>query len=133
MKRQTAALMKRQTSGLTNRPTAWAEKRDKSGFDSDARFSALTPRERDVMAYVAAGKPNKIIAAELGVSQRTIEAHRARVFQKLQVRNAVELTHYLLAARALHCTEPLMNGLPAHQEQLMAGFSCSSSMGSMSA
>jgi len=58
---------------------------------ADAFFSKLTPRERDVMHYVAMGKPNKIIAAELGVSQRTIEAHRARVFQKLQVRNAVEL------------------------------------------
>lgn len=54
-------------------------------------LSTLTPRERDVMHYVALGKPNKLIAAELGVSQRTIEAHRARVFQKLHVRNAVEL------------------------------------------
>ncbi|NYT25799.1 helix-turn-helix transcriptional regulator [Alcaligenaceae bacterium] len=63
----------------------------------DARFSVLTPRERDVMAYVAMGKPNKIIAAELGVSQRTIEAHRARIFQKMRVRNAVELARRLLA------------------------------------
>lgn len=70
-----------------------------AGLENDARFSALTPRERDVMGHVATGKPNKIIAAELGVSQRTIEAHRARVFQKLQVRNAVELAHRLLASR----------------------------------
>lgn len=62
-----------------------------------APFAALTPRERDVMDYVARGKPNKIIAAELGVSQRTIEAHRARIFQKMQVRNAVELAHCVLA------------------------------------
>ncbi|MBB5214680.1 response regulator transcription factor [Parapusillimonas granuli] len=60
-------------------------------------FSVLTPRERDVMQYVARGKPNKIIAAELGVSQRTIEAHRARIFQKMQVRNAVELAHRVLS------------------------------------
>jgi len=60
--------------------------------------SGLTPRERDVMSLIATGKPNKIIAAELGVSQRTIEAHRARVFRKLRVRNAVELTHRIYAS-----------------------------------
>ncbi|NYT58074.1 helix-turn-helix transcriptional regulator [Alcaligenaceae bacterium] len=65
-----------------------------------APFATLTPRERDVMDYVARGKPNKIIAAELGVSQRTIEAHRARIFQKMQVRNAVELVHCVLANAA---------------------------------
>lgn len=59
-------------------------------------YSVLTPREFDVMHYVAIGKPNKIIAAELGVSQRTIEAHRARIFQKMQVKNAVELARCVL-------------------------------------
>ncbi len=68
----------------------------RSGFN-DSHVAVLTPRERDVMAYVATGKPNKVIAAELGVSQRTIEAHRARIFQKMKVRNAVELAHRLLA------------------------------------
>ncbi|MYN12940.1 helix-turn-helix transcriptional regulator [Pusillimonas sp. TS35] len=56
----------------------------------------LTPREREVMAYVARGELNKIIAAELGVSRRTIETHRARIFQKMQVRNAVQLTRRIL-------------------------------------
>jgi len=65
----------------------------------DALISTLTPRERDVMQYVAMGTPNKIIAAELGVSQRTIEAHRARCFQKLQVRNAVELARRVMLSR----------------------------------
>ena len=60
-------------------------------------FSVLTPRERDVMNYVALGKANKVIAAELGVSQRTIEAHRARIFQKMQVKNAVELARCILS------------------------------------
>ncbi|MDS1139233.1 helix-turn-helix transcriptional regulator [Pusillimonas sp. SM2304] len=68
-------------------------------YSDSSPFSVLTPRERDVMVYVARGKPNKIIAAELGVSQRTIEAHRARIFQKMQVRNAVELAHRVLSQR----------------------------------
>jgi len=59
-------------------------------------LSVLTPRERDVMAYVMQGEPNKRIAATLGVSQRTVEAHRARIFRKMQVRNAVQLTRRVL-------------------------------------
>ncbi len=59
-------------------------------------LSVLTPRERDVMHYVALGTANKVIAEELGVSRRTIEAHRARIFQKLKVRNAVELARQVV-------------------------------------
>lgn len=61
-----------------------------------ALFGTLTLREREVAAYITQGTPNKIIAAELGISQRTIEAHRARIFLKLRVRNAVELTQRCL-------------------------------------
>jgi DNA-binding CsgD family transcriptional regulator len=53
--------------------------------------AALTPREHQVMECIAQGWANKVIAFELGISQRTAEAHRARVFSKLGVRNAVEL------------------------------------------
>jgi len=67
--------------------------------DDHPLYSGLTPRERDVLAYVAQGKPNKVIAAELGISQRTIEAHRARIFQKMQVRNAVELVRHIFSER----------------------------------
>ena len=54
-------------------------------------FNKLTPREREVFRYIALGKPNKVIAIELGLSQRTVEAHRSRIFAKFKVRNAVEL------------------------------------------
>lgn len=51
----------------------------------------LTPREREVAMYVAAGRANKVIAIELGISLRTAEAHRARIFRKLGVRNVLQL------------------------------------------
>ena len=51
--------------------------------DLDAVLSALTPRERQIVAYVAAGCPNKVIAIDLGISLRTVESHRARIFTKL--------------------------------------------------
>ncbi len=58
----------------------------------DSPLNCLTVREREVADYITRGRSNKYIAAELGVSQRTIEAHRARIFTKIGVRNAVELT-----------------------------------------
>lgn len=54
--------------------------------------NCLTMRECEVACYIVQGRANKYIAAELGVSQRTIEAHRSRIFMKLGVRNAVQLT-----------------------------------------
>lgn len=65
----------------------------------------LTPREREVLGYLADGKPNKVIAIELGISQRTAEAHRARVFAKLAVRNAVELVR-LMCGPPIRLAEP---------------------------
>ena len=56
-----------------------------------AGWRALTARERDVIHPVAEGKSNKFIAIELGISMRTVEAHRARIFYKMGVRNAVQL------------------------------------------
>ncbi|MEI7568882.1 MAG: helix-turn-helix transcriptional regulator [Alcaligenaceae bacterium] len=56
-----------------------------------AGWKVLTARERDVIHPVAEGKSNKLIASELGISMRTVEAHRARIFYKMGVRNAAQL------------------------------------------
>ena len=66
--------------------------------DADAvarRLAELTDRERDVMRLVVEGRPNKLIADELDISVRTVEVHRARVFEKMEVRSAVELANAL--------------------------------------
>lgn len=60
-----------------------------------ARLDQLTPREREVMELILAGKFNKVIADTLNISMRTVEVHRARVFDKMGVRSAVELAQLL--------------------------------------
>ena len=60
-------------------------------------LAELTERERDVLRLVVAGRPNKLIADELGISVRTVEVHRARVFEKMNVKSAVELANLLRA------------------------------------
>ncbi|MFT3812879.1 MAG: response regulator [Acidovorax sp.] len=59
------------------------------------RVADLTERERDVMRLVVEGIPNKLIADQLDISVRTVEVHRARVFDKMQVKSAVELANLL--------------------------------------
>jgi two-component system, LuxR family, response regulator DctR len=58
-------------------------------------LAELTERERDVMRLVIDGRPNKLIAEALQISVRTVEVHRARVFEKMGVRSAVELANLL--------------------------------------
>ena len=62
------------------------------------RVAALSPRERDVLAGVVAGKPNKIIAFELGISNRTVEIYRANMMTKTGARNIADLMRTAMAA-----------------------------------
>lgn len=57
------------------------------------RLAGLTPREREVLAAVAAGKLNKQIAADLGIVEQTVKFHRARLMERMQARSAAELMH----------------------------------------
>lgn len=59
----------------------------------EARVRSLTPREREVMVAVIAGKPTKLIAAEMGVSLQTVAKHRSRVLDKMLAENDAELIH----------------------------------------
>jgi two-component system, LuxR family, response regulator FixJ len=63
----------------------------------ESRLAKLTPREREVLELVVAGRRNKLIAADLGVSQSTVEAHRAKVMEKMEAGTLSELMRMMLS------------------------------------
>ncbi len=79
------AVVKRLTSALTVEAPA-----------ATALLAALTPRERDVLDGVARGLTNKAIASDLGISRRTVEAHRESLMRKLEIHNVAGLTRFAL-------------------------------------
>lgn len=58
---------------------------------TDSRFERLTEREREILAFIAAGHQNRDIAAKLGISARTVEVHKARIMEKLDCHSLAEL------------------------------------------
>jgi len=60
-----------------------------------ARLATLSVREREVLDLILAGNMNKVVADKLGISMRTVEVHRAHIFDKMQVKTAVELAGLL--------------------------------------
>lgn len=74
-----------------------AERRASGHAEDDlkARLASLTARESEVMRHILAGKLNKVIADEMHIAMRTVEVHRAHIFEKMGVKSAVELARRL--------------------------------------
>jgi DNA-binding NarL/FixJ family response regulator len=66
-----------------------------------AQLAQLTPRERDVLQGIVDGHTNKAIAAQLGISRRTVEAHRESLMRKLEIHNVAGLTRFALEVGVL--------------------------------
>ena len=87
------ALVDRVEQALAHSASALTQHDQSSGLQ--ARLDALTEREKSVMKLVVGGLPNKLVADQLDISVRTVEVHRARVFDKMGVKSAVELANLL--------------------------------------
>ena len=87
------ALVDRIEQALQHSAAALAVHSESSGLHT--RLDGLTERERDVMRLVVGGLPNKLVADQLDISVRTVEVHRARVFEKMGVKSAVELANLM--------------------------------------
>jgi two-component system, LuxR family, response regulator DctR len=87
------ALVDRVEQALARSAQVLAARRDQEVVRR--RLTELTDRERAVMRLVVGGMPNKLIADQLDISVRTVEVHRARVFDKMEVKSAVELANML--------------------------------------
>ena len=87
------ALVDRVEQAIRRSDEVLSTRREKARLHS--RLADLTERERDVMRLVVEGLPNKLIADQLSISVRTVEVHRARVFDKMEVKSAVELANLL--------------------------------------
>ena len=87
------ALVDRIEQALSQSATALIQRSQATGLQ--AQLSSLTERERAVMQRVVEGLPNKLVADQLDISVRTVEVHRARVFEKMGVKSAVELANLL--------------------------------------
>jgi two-component system response regulator DctR len=72
-----------------------ASRKAAASAEVQARLATLSAREREVLDLILAGMMNKVVADKLGISMRTVEVHRAHIFDKMQVKTAVELAGLL--------------------------------------
>ncbi len=89
------ALLDRLGECVQENARQWAELERENARAS--RLASLTAREREVMDRVVAGQPNKVIAADLRISIKTVEAHRANMMEKMGAASLAELLHLTLA------------------------------------
>ncbi|MGY4319673.1 response regulator FixJ [Bradyrhizobium sp. JR3.5] len=89
-------LLRAINSALEARPTKPAD--DAAKLQAEARLADLSSRERDVLQGLLAGKINKVIAHDLGISPRTVEVYRANLMAKTNVRSMSELMRIAISA-----------------------------------
>lgn len=92
-----ASLLQAIEEAFARQATATERTRDMDEFER--RIGALTPREREVLDLVVAGRHNREIAASLGISVRTVEVHKARILGKVGVQNVTQLVRWHIEGR----------------------------------
>lgn len=90
-------LLDRIQQALARSETEWTVARDRDCIRQ--RLDELTPREQQVLEQLLDGKPNKVIASDLALSQRTVEIHRARIMDKMQARSLATLVRMVVQVR----------------------------------
>jgi two-component system response regulator FixJ len=83
----------------TARQAMAADDGGRVAVEATRRLAALSPREREVLDLLVSGKPNKLVAQQLAISQRTVEVHRARLLERLGVRSLAEAVRLAVTAQ----------------------------------
>jgi len=92
------------STAITRRLLSISRQARELRMDSEQRFSVLTPREEEVLQLVAEGAPNKQIAADLGISAKTVDKHRQQLMNKLGIHDTAGLTRYAILSGTIECT-----------------------------